>query len=92
TDPAAALRQRLAGPPADEQEPLLLELVFGQVAAVLGYAGPSALQPSHAFRALGFDPPTAVALPHRPRARAIAGIPGARRRAARASRKLFAAA
>ncbi|KJK54867.1 beta-ketoacyl reductase, partial [Saccharothrix sp. ST-888] len=72
TDPAAALRQRLAGLPADEQERILLELVCGQVAAVLGYAGASAVQPSHAFRELGFDSLTAVEL--RNRLNAVTGL------------------
>ncbi|MGE7438997.1 SDR family NAD(P)-dependent oxidoreductase [Kitasatospora sp. NPDC001175] len=65
TDPAAALRQQLSGQPADEQERILLELVCGQVATVLGYAGAAAVQPTHAFRELGFDSLTAVELRNR---------------------------
>ncbi|MGK4578842.1 type I polyketide synthase [Kitasatospora sp. HPMI-4] len=71
-DPAAALRQRLTGLPADEQERILLELVCGQVATVLGYPGAAAVQPAHAFRDLGFDSLTAVEL--RNRLNAVTGM------------------
>ncbi|MEY9969587.1 acyl transferase domain-containing protein/short-subunit dehydrogenase/acyl carrier protein, partial [Streptacidiphilus sp. MAP12-16] len=71
-DPGAALKQRLAGLPAEDQERVLLELVCGQVAAVLGYSGASAVQPTHAFRELGFDSLTAIEL--RNRLNAVTGL------------------
>ncbi|MFI0817943.1 type I polyketide synthase [Streptomyces sp. NPDC021098] len=60
-DEPSALRQRLAGAATDEErERLALELVRTQVAVVLGYPGPESVEPSRAFRDLGFDSLTAV--------------------------------
>ncbi|WAP56085.1 type I polyketide synthase [Streptomyces sp. S465] len=60
-DAPSSLRQRLAAAATDEErEQLALDLVRTQVAAVLGYPGPDAVEPSRAFRDLGFDSLTAV--------------------------------
>ncbi|MCQ4046719.1 type I polyketide synthase, partial [Streptantibioticus rubrisoli] len=61
----AALVQKLTGLAATEQERLLLELVRGAVASVLGYQGAEAVEPNRAFKELGFDSLTAVELRNR---------------------------
>ncbi|HEV2779718.1 MAG TPA: type I polyketide synthase [Actinophytocola sp.] len=62
---ASALRQRLAGMPAAEQDRTLLELVNTNVAAVLGHTGTDAITRNRAFTELGFDSLTAVELRNR---------------------------
>ncbi|MGW1161683.1 type I polyketide synthase, partial [Streptomyces sp. NPDC002519] len=69
TAPAPAdgtgLAARLRDRPAAEQDQLLLDLVLEQVATVLGHRTPAAIDPSRAFKDLGFDSLTGVALRHR---------------------------
>ncbi|AQA11939.1 type I polyketide synthase [Streptomyces malaysiensis] len=69
---SGALAQQLAGASADEAEAIVLGLVRAQVAAVLGYAGPEAVDPRRAFSEVGFDSLTAVEL--RNRLTAVSGV------------------
>ncbi|MFD9560510.1 type I polyketide synthase, partial [Streptomyces sp. NPDC059990] len=59
---ASPLVTRLLGLPVAEHEGVLLELVCGRVAAVLGHGGAEAVDAERAFRDLGFDSLTAVEL------------------------------
>ncbi|MGC7102578.1 SDR family NAD(P)-dependent oxidoreductase [Amycolatopsis lurida] len=60
---ADALRQRLAGlDEAAEQEKVLVNLLRVQVADVLGFDSPNAVNPERAFTEIGFDSLTALEL------------------------------
>ncbi|WP_274912457.1 type I polyketide synthase [Streptomyces sp. WZ-12] len=73
-EPAApALAGRLAGQDAAGQLRVLLEVVRGQVATVLGYATPEAVRENQAFTDVGFDSVTAVEL--RNRIKEAVGLP-----------------
>ncbi|MFD7631781.1 SDR family NAD(P)-dependent oxidoreductase, partial [Streptomyces sp. NPDC059851] len=57
--------QQLAALPQDQRQGAVMELVRGQVAAVLGFAGSEAVDPARSFSGVGFDSLTAVELRNR---------------------------
>ncbi|MGP9017961.1 SDR family NAD(P)-dependent oxidoreductase [Streptomyces sp. BR1] len=65
TEGGTALRERLSGLSPAARDEALLELVSTHVAAVLGFAGPDAVDPARSFSEVGFDSLTAVELRNR---------------------------
>jgi acyl carrier protein len=65
-DPAAALKERLAGAASEtDQNAIVLDLVLPHVAAVLGYGSPGSIKAKREFAELGFDSLTAIELRNR---------------------------
>jgi NADP-dependent 3-hydroxy acid dehydrogenase YdfG/acyl carrier protein len=62
---ATQLAERLAGLSDDERRRVLSDLVCTQVAVVLGYQGPDAVDPELSFQDLGFDSLAAVEMRNR---------------------------
>ncbi|MFJ6619336.1 type I polyketide synthase [Kitasatospora sp. NPDC091335] len=60
-----ALRERLTGLPADDRDLVLVDLVRGHAAAVLGHDGAAAIDLDRPFRDFGFDSLAAVELRNR---------------------------
>ena len=71
-DADRSLARRLASVPDGEREGVLLELVRGEVAIVLGHSSAEAVQARQAFKDLGFDSLAAVEL--RNRLNAVTGL------------------
>ncbi|WP_329101680.1 SDR family NAD(P)-dependent oxidoreductase [Micromonospora sp. NBC_01699] len=65
TNPVSGLAARLTDRSEAEREALVLDLVRGHAAAVLGHPGPDAIDPDRAFGELGFDSLSAVELRNR---------------------------
>ena len=65
SEQSAALTRRLGATPPAERKGVLLELVGGHVAAVLGHASAEAIDTQRAFQELGYDSLAAVELRNR---------------------------
>ncbi|MGC4750699.1 type I polyketide synthase, partial [Micromonospora sp. DT201] len=59
------LAQRLDGVPDSDREPVVVGLVQAETAVVLGHTSPAAIDPTRAFKELGFDSLAAVELRNR---------------------------
>jgi acyl carrier protein len=70
-----SLSERLVRLPVAERRGLLIEMVAGHVAATVGHAGASAINPGHAFKDLGFDSLAALELRNRLTAATGARLP-----------------
>jgi pimaricinolide synthase PimS1 len=57
---AGSLRDKLIGLPIEDRASTVLDMVRREAAAVLGHAGPEAIEPDRAFSELGFDSLSAV--------------------------------
>ncbi|MFF2805515.1 beta-ketoacyl reductase, partial [Streptomyces sp. NPDC058051] len=60
TSGAATFRRRMAALSDEERGDQVLDLVRAHAAAILGYPGPTAIEPDRAFKELGFDSLAAV--------------------------------
>ncbi|KAB1108678.1 SDR family NAD(P)-dependent oxidoreductase, partial [Micromonospora aurantiaca] len=74
---ATALRERLRPLSPADREGVLVDLVGGLAATVLGHGGDAGLEPDRAFREVGFDSMTAVELRNRLRAATGVHLPAA---------------
>jgi hypothetical protein len=72
TEEGGALKQRLRGLPEGERERVVLEVVRGEVAAVLGFKSPTGIGPDQPLQEGGMDSLMAVEL--RKRLGALAGV------------------
>ena len=65
SDAAVSMAERLLGVPESERRSVVVELVRGQVATVLGHSGSEVVEANRSFKELGFDSLTAVELRNR---------------------------